>query len=101
MMRTLAIPGMLALGLTSGCFGTITTTPGQSEAIRIGDYQCTYRTDSTEVDVFVAQEVTTQDFIACQNGEDYACGNRTRNDCIAHVGAILAAIPKDAPPDEA
>jgi hypothetical protein len=101
-MTRIAILPAAALLFLSGCFGTVTTTPGQSEPLTIAGYACTYRTDTTQVDVMlVPLDPTAEDFIACQNGEDYACGDRDRAACITHVEAILNAIPKEAPVAEA
>jgi hypothetical protein len=95
----------VALGSLGACGQYIETTRGQSTPLEIAGYVCTYRTDTTTVTNIVVMpvgdDISTQDAIACQNGEDYACGDRDRAACIAHVEAILLQLPKDTPAVEA
>lgn len=105
MRRPVAALMVAALGGLSACGQFIETTRGQSTPIEIADYVCTYRTDTTTVTsivmVPIGDDVSTQDAIACQNGEDYACGDRDRAACIAHVEAILLQLPKEVPASDA
>lgn len=101
-MRQTILHGIVLALALSGCVGGfITTTPGPGEAVVIEGYQCRARTDTTLFEDTFGTRSTTEERIACQNGEDYGCDDRDRAACIAQVGAILAAIPKDdAPPPE-
>lgn len=98
-MRHIAAVG-IALSLSlAGCIGGfVTTTPGPGEGVVIEGYQCRARTDTTVFEDTFGVRSTTEERIACQNGEDYACDDRDRAACVANVGTILAAIPKDDTP---
>jgi len=98
MPRIIALWTAACLALTGCIGGLVTTTPGPTTAVVIEGYQCEARTDTTLFQDTFGERSTTQECIACQNGEDYACGDLDRAACTIYVASLLREIAKDATP---
>jgi len=98
MPRIIAFGIAASLALTGCIGGFVTTTPGPTTSVVIEGYQCAARTDTTLFQDTFGERSVTEERIACQNGEDYSCGDLDRAACTIYVASLLRAIDKEPPP---